>query len=75
MADALMGPGPFTVFAPDDDAFVAVAKKLGTTRLGLLELPNLGDILKVRPRRLFPAAPPPPSPVPEVAARRPHHHS
>ena len=25
---------------------MAVAKKLGTTRLGLMELPNLGDILK-----------------------------
>ena len=43
---ALSGPGPFTVFAPDDDAFIAVCKKLGVTKLALMDLPNLADILK-----------------------------
>jgi uncharacterized surface protein with fasciclin (FAS1) repeats len=38
--------GKFTVFAPDDDAFAAAAKKLGTTKLGLADLPNLADVLK-----------------------------
>ena len=41
-----MAPGPFTVFAPNDDAFVEVIKALKTTKLGLMELANLGDILK-----------------------------
>ncbi len=41
-----MAPGPLTVFAPNDDAFAEVLKTLGTTKLGLLELANLGDILK-----------------------------
>ena len=46
LKDALSGAGPFTVFAPNDDAFTAAAKALGTTKLGLMSLPNLGDILK-----------------------------
>jgi hypothetical protein len=29
----LMAEGPFTVFAPNDDAFVAAAKKLGMTKV------------------------------------------
>ena len=41
-----MAPGPLTVFAPNDDAFADVIKALKTTKLGLMELPNLGDILK-----------------------------
>ena len=41
-----MAPGPLTVFAPNDDAFAEVIKALKTTKLGLMELPNLGDILK-----------------------------
>ena len=41
-----MGPGPLTVFAPNDDAFTEVIKALGTTKLGLMALPNLADILK-----------------------------
>ena len=36
----------FTLFAPDDDAFGAVAKKLGITKLELGDLPNLAEILK-----------------------------
>ena len=46
LKDALMAPGPLTVFAPNDDAFIEVIKALKTTKLGLMELPNLGDILK-----------------------------
>jgi len=46
LAEALSGPGPFTVLAPDDDAFMAVAKSLKLTKMQLLELPNLADILK-----------------------------
>lgn len=42
----LMGTGPFTVFAPDDDAMTAAAKKMGTSKIGLLTLPELPDIIK-----------------------------
>lgn len=43
----LMDPNAkFTIFAPDDDAFAAAAKKLGVTKLELQNLPNLADILK-----------------------------
>jgi uncharacterized surface protein with fasciclin (FAS1) repeats len=41
----LSGPGPFTVFAPTDAAFDAIAAGLGTDVAGLLLLPNLADIL------------------------------
>lgn len=34
------------MFAPNDDAFVALAKKLGKTKMELLDLPNLADVLK-----------------------------
>lgn len=42
----LSGPGPFTVFAPDDDAFGAACKQLGVSKLELMSLPNLPEILK-----------------------------
>lgn len=42
----LMGTGPFTVFAPDDDAMAAQAKKLGVSKIELLTHPGLPDILK-----------------------------
>lgn len=42
----LMGPGPFTIFAPNDDAFGDAARALGVTKMELLNLPNLPDILK-----------------------------
>jgi uncharacterized surface protein with fasciclin (FAS1) repeats len=43
---ALQNPaGTFTVFAPDDSAFNAIAAALGTNIAGLLALPNLTDIL------------------------------
>ena len=37
--------GTFTVFAPTNDAFDALATELGTNIAGLLALPNLSDIL------------------------------
>lgn len=46
LSGALSGPGPYTIFAPKDDAFLEAAKKLKITKLELLNLPNLGDILK-----------------------------
>jgi uncharacterized surface protein with fasciclin (FAS1) repeats len=45
LADELSGAGPFTVFAPDDVAFEDLAAALGTDVNGLLQLPNLEDIL------------------------------
>ncbi len=41
----LMGPGPFTLFAPNDDAFAAAAKKMGKTKMELQTLPGMKDIL------------------------------
>ena len=34
------------LFAPNDDAFVALAKRLGTTKLGLLSRPELRKVLE-----------------------------
>jgi len=45
LVDALSGEGPFTVFAPTDDAFIALAGALGATAEDLLALPELSDIL------------------------------
>ena len=45
LVDALSGEGPFTVFAPTDDAVVALTEALEITAEELLALPNLGDIL------------------------------
>lgn len=45
--DDLQNPsGTFTVFAPDNAAFSALATQLGVTVNDLLALPNLADILK-----------------------------
>ena len=46
LVDALSGEGPFTVFAPTDDAVVALTEALGITAEDLLALPNLGEILQ-----------------------------
>jgi uncharacterized surface protein with fasciclin (FAS1) repeats len=46
LVDALSGEGPFTVFAPTDDAIVALTEALGITAEDLLALPNLGEILQ-----------------------------
>ena len=46
LAGALSGTGPFTVFAPTNDAFAAALKELGVSKEQLLASPLLGDILK-----------------------------
>jgi len=46
LVEALSGEGPFTVFAPTDDAVVALTEALGITADELLALPNLGEILQ-----------------------------
>jgi uncharacterized surface protein with fasciclin (FAS1) repeats len=44
--DALSAPnGPYTVFAPTDDAFTALLGDLGITKAELLANPDLGSIL------------------------------
>lgn len=41
-----MGDGPFTLFAPNDDAFADAARALKISKIELMALPSLGDILK-----------------------------
>jgi len=43
LVDALKGPGPFTVFAPTDDAFAKLPK--GTVEGLLKDIPKLKEIL------------------------------
>ena len=45
LVDTLSGDGPFTVFAPTDDAFAAALEDLGLTAEELLASPDLADIL------------------------------
>jgi transforming growth factor-beta-induced protein len=45
LAETLSGPGPFTVFAPTNDAFVAALGELGVTKAALLADPGLPGIL------------------------------
>ena len=45
LVDTLSGEGPFTVFAPTDDAFAAALDALGLTAEELLASPELGAIL------------------------------
>jgi transforming growth factor-beta-induced protein len=45
LAGTLSGPGPFTVFAPTDDAFVAALAELNLTKAQLLADPALPGIL------------------------------
>jgi uncharacterized surface protein with fasciclin (FAS1) repeats len=45
LAGALSGAGPFTVFAPTNDAFSAALVELSTTKEALLANPALADIL------------------------------
>lgn len=42
----LTGPGPITVFCPNDDAFVELAQKLGTTKMDLMSHQALPNIVK-----------------------------
>merc|ERR1719316_1006654 len=46
LVDALKGAGPFTVFAPTDDAFAAALKALKIDKAALLNRADLADILK-----------------------------
>ncbi len=45
LVETLKGPGPFTVFAPTDDAFAALLANLGITAEELLANPDLANIL------------------------------
>ena len=45
LAGTLAGDGPFTLFAPTDDAINNLAASLQTDAAGILALPNLADIL------------------------------
>jgi transforming growth factor-beta-induced protein len=45
LVETLSGEGPFTVFAPTDDAFAALLAKLGISAEDLLNSPDLKDIL------------------------------
>ena len=45
LVGALSGEGPFTVFAPTDDAFTALLAALGFTAEELLAYPGLTDVL------------------------------
>ena len=45
LAETLSGEGPFTVFAPTNDAFAAALEALGITAEDLLASPDLGGIL------------------------------
>ena len=45
LVDALNGDGPFTVFAPTDEAFGALLEELGIMAEDLLADPNLANIL------------------------------
>lgn len=45
LAGTLSGPGPFTVFAPTDTAFVGALTELALTKPQLLASPDLGAIL------------------------------
>eukprot|EP00887_Chlorella_sp_A99_P001279 scaffold14.g1279.t1 len=42
----LTGTGPFTLFAPDDDAFGDACRALGTTKMELVDLESLPEIVK-----------------------------
>ena len=47
LVEALSGPGPLTVFAPTNDAFVALLAELGVTKQQLLaDLPLLSRVLR-----------------------------
>ncbi|MCA9840450.1 MAG: fasciclin domain-containing protein [Trueperaceae bacterium] len=45
LVETLQGEGPFTVFAPTDDAFAAALEALGLTAEELLASPDLASIL------------------------------
>ena len=45
LVDALTGDGPFTVFAPTDDAFAKLLSQLNISATDLLNHPQLSDVL------------------------------
>ena len=45
LIDELSGPGPFTVFAPTNEAFIYLADSLGITVEDLYDIPSLKDII------------------------------
>ena len=53
LAGVLSGPGPFTVFAPTNDAFVALLGELGVSKAGLLA--NKALLTKVLTYHVVPA--------------------
>jgi uncharacterized surface protein with fasciclin (FAS1) repeats len=53
LAGVLSGPGPFTVFAPTNDAFVALLGELGTTKDALFDNKTL--LAKVLTYHVLPA--------------------
>lgn len=57
LVETLQGEGPFTVFAPTNDAFDALLEELGVTPEDLLAREDLGDILTyhVVPQQLLAA--------------------
>lgn len=42
----MTSPGPITVFAPNDDAFMAFCQKIGKTKMEIMEHPNLQNVIK-----------------------------
>jgi|Transcript_12793 uncharacterized surface protein with fasciclin (FAS1) repeats len=42
----MTSPGPITVFAPNDDAMVDFIKKIGKTKMDIMEDPNLPGVIK-----------------------------
>ncbi len=46
MEPTLVGKGPFTVFAPNDEAFFQAAKDMGVSKVEVVSLPQMADILK-----------------------------
>jgi len=42
----MTSPGPITVFAPNDDAFSAFLKKIGKTKMEIMDHPNLPAMIK-----------------------------
>ena len=45
LTDTLEGTGPFTIFAPTDEAFAALEETLGIDEAALLAHPDLGSVL------------------------------
>ena len=44
--EVMTSPGPITVFCPNDDAFGTFIKKIGKTKMEIMEHPNLPNMIK-----------------------------